>query len=209
MTAELRVFSYVSTVKNKQLNEIGAFKDEKILEVEINKELGAFQSLPDETKKQKVAEFQRYLEFKSSSKDLMPATHIWRLNESEIENHFATLLRNNQNQYAKKQALKNQQQSDIMVGSEVSLVKNAMKFYNTFVAGASESDLEKAAALVNPKWSKKAMWMYIFGRLGMVYQSKNMAKSKKDKAINQTTLKAFFDDEVIFERQIWLWGAIN
>ena len=46
------------------------------------------------------------------------------------------------------------------------------------------------------------MWVYIFGRLGLCYQTKNLAKSKKDKAITKATLKPFFEDETIFERQI-------
>jgi hypothetical protein len=103
MTAELRVFSFISTTQNKRLTEIGAFKDEKLLETELNKELEAFKALPADTKKIKVAEFQRYLEFKASTKDILPSnTPIWKLSQDEINRHFDTLLLNNSNQYAKK-----------------------------------------------------------------------------------------------------------
>ncbi len=89
-----------------------------------------------------------------------------------------------------------------MIGDSISLVKNALNFYKAFISGVSESELEKIASTVNPKWSKKAMWIYIFARLGLSYSSKNLAKSKNAKAINHATLKPFFEDEVIFERQI-------
>lgn len=57
MTAELRVFSFISTTRNKMLTDMGAFKDEKLLETELNKELDAFKALPADTKKIKIAEF--------------------------------------------------------------------------------------------------------------------------------------------------------
>ena len=51
MTQELRTFAYISTTQNKKLTQLGAYKDEKILEDSINKELTAFKTLPDEEKK--------------------------------------------------------------------------------------------------------------------------------------------------------------
>lgn len=51
MTSELRVYAYISTVKNQKLNEMKAFEDAKLLETEINKELEIFKALPLETKK--------------------------------------------------------------------------------------------------------------------------------------------------------------
>ena len=67
-----------------------------------------------------------------------------------------------------------------MVGSEITVVKNAMKFYNAFIAGTREAELEKIAQIVNPKWSKKDKWVYLFARLGLSYTSKNTDKTKRN-----------------------------
>jgi hypothetical protein len=47
----LRAFAYISTTKNKKLTDMGAYKDEKMLESEINKELTAFKALTEDIKK--------------------------------------------------------------------------------------------------------------------------------------------------------------
>lgn len=88
-----------------------------------------------------------------------------------------------------------------MVGSEITTVKNAMAFYKDFLSGATESDLEKTASKVNTKWSKKAMWVYIFARLGLSYTAKSVDKSIRNRCY-QAVLKPFFDNETVFERQI-------